>query len=57
MRYADKAESLVTYTAESCIITRNPTASSKCTGYWILLNKHVHVEIYGVFFPRTLFKQ
>lgn len=33
MRYADKAESLVTYTAESCIITRNPTASSKCTGY------------------------
>lgn len=39
MRYADKAESLVTYTAESCMITCNPIASSKCTKYQLLLNK------------------
>lgn len=50
MRDADKAESLVTYTAESCMITCNPTASSKCTGYWILLNEQIHVENY-FFFP------
>lgn len=33
MRYADKAESLVTYAAESCLIAYNPTAPSKCIGY------------------------
>jgi len=33
MTNADKAESFVAFTAESCLITRNATASSKCTGY------------------------
>lgn len=39
MRYADKAESLVTYTAESCMIICNPIASSESTKYQLLLNK------------------
>lgn len=39
MRYADKAESLVIYIAESCTITCNLIASGKCTKYQLLLNK------------------